>query len=264
MARTASGGGTGASGPGLMAFVDETGDRGFSERSSDTFSMTAFLVPRERQNQVRATAAGLRAYIGTSSPLHWVDHFKRKHPARRELAADMLAAIPDVRVAHVIVHKDTAGSDEELRRSGEAFYNHCCRLVLELVAHAAATWPGGPRRASVKFGHVRHMDHSGTVDYLDLVRPDVPLVSWPLLHWPPTWHGTAAYDGLQLADLHCGFLNNALAGAPDDRACASYLTSCRAQVLRHAGSGDLLGHGVRLLGDESFLTKRVWWADLNG
>ncbi|MFC5663192.1 DUF3800 domain-containing protein [Kitasatospora misakiensis] len=264
MARTARSGDSGASGPGLIAFVDETGDRGFSERSSETFSMTAFLVPRERQNQMRATAAGLRAHIGTSSPLHWVDHFKQKHSARRELAADMLAAIPDVRVVHVVVHKDTAGADEELLRSGETFYNHCCRLILELVAHAAAAWPGGPRRASVKFGHVRHLDHADTVAYLDLVRAGAPQVPWHLLHWPPTWHGTAAYDGLQLADLHCGFLNNALTGAPDDRACASYLISCAAQVPRHAGSGHVLGHGVRLLGDESFLTKRVWWTDLTG
>ncbi|MFB8235107.1 DUF3800 domain-containing protein [Kitasatospora purpeofusca] len=255
---------------GLSVYVDETGDRGFGPRASAFFAMTAFLVPRERERHMRAIAAGLRADVRTGKPLHWVEHFKKKHADRRRLAADLLSGLPDAQVVHVVVHKDSAYGDPRLEHDNEAFsdvhrfYKYCCRLLLERVAVAAAGWSGGPREATLRLGHMRGMDHEDTLAYLERALVAASDTPWHLLRWPPRWTSTEAYDGVQLADLHAGFLNTALTGPPDDLGCASYLLSCEHQLVRHGRTGEVLGAGIDVVGDDSYLTKRHWWPQPSG
>ncbi|MET9297326.1 DUF3800 domain-containing protein [Streptomyces sp. NPDC003077] len=254
--------------PRLHVYVDETGDRGFQEKSSTFFAMTALMVPAEDDWNVRVTAGGLRALIHrsrpeTTAPLHWVEHFKRKHAQRRNHAARQLALMPSAKVSHVIVPKTAVRFYEGLA-DGVRFYNYTTRLLLERVAYAAERWEGGPRLAVVRLGAVRGMDHGDTADYLDEVRrggagdPDVP---WRAVKWPPVWTGTD-WDGIQFADLHAGLLNVALSGVPDDDDCAANLLLCKHQLHR-SRPGALLGYGVKILGDPSFVTERCWWHKWN-
>jgi hypothetical protein len=244
--------------PKLYVYVDETGDRGFSTTSSACFAMTALIVPAEEDWQTRTSAASLRALVGTSERLHWVEHFKAKRPERRARAARLLAVMPEVRVVHVIVDKATA----RLNRDGVWFYNYTAQLLLARVAQAARTWEGGPRQAIVRLGSVKGMDHAATLRHLGEVRTtaadDAP-VPWEHLHWPPTWRDTS-FDGIQLADIHAGLLNAALRAKPDETACVANLLRCKHQLHRSA-AGVLLGHGVEWVGLESVLTGRDWWAD---
>ncbi|UNZ20598.1 DUF3800 domain-containing protein [Streptomyces sp. 891-h] len=257
--------------PKLHVYVDETGDRGFSDKSrakSPFFAMTALLVPAEEEWTVKYTAGGLRALVHSGppearlKPLHWVEHFKAKRPERRLHAAKVLAQMPDAKVIHVITHKDSLGHDSVMRRSKEHFYNYTARLLLERVARAAQGWPGGKRLAIVRLGAVKHMDHSTSESHLDHVRNggcETYSVPWALIKWPPTWE-TTQRDGIQLADIHAGLLNAALSGDPADRDCASNLLLCRHQ-LRRSRDGRVLGHGVKVIGDETFVTGRAWWPD---
>ncbi|GGN64142.1 hypothetical protein GCM10012285_65930 [Streptomyces kronopolitis] len=258
--------------PKLHVYVDETGDRGFSDRSqaqSPFFAMTALVVPQEDEWTVTYTAGGLRALVHRSQPqqplkpIHWVEHFKPKHPERRSWAAQALASIPTARVIHVIAHKATLNQDNEMRRDKGVFYNFTTRLLLERVAHLAREWPGGKRLAIVRLGQVKHMDHQDCVSYLDQVRSgngETYGVPWEHIKWPPTWENTMR-NGIQLADVHAGLLNSALSGHPQDTACAANLQKISHQ-LRRSARGELLGYGIKVIGDKRFVTDRAWWADL--
>ncbi|MDX3634353.1 DUF3800 domain-containing protein [Streptomyces europaeiscabiei] len=251
--------------PKLNVYVDETGDRGWSDKSSPFFAMTALLVPSEDDWTVRYAAGGLRSIVhasrpDTTTPLHWVDHFKAKRPERRLRAARCLASMPSAKVIHVIVPKDTARGLARGLADGVRFYNYTTRLLLERVAHAAKGWDGGPRLAIVRLGAVHGMDHEDTAAYLTWVRDgrcqtfDVP---WQYIKWPPKWYGTE-WDGIQLADIHAGLLNVALTGDKNDEECAANLLLCKHQLYR-APAGTLLGYGVKVIGDVRFVRDRAWW-----
>lgn len=246
--------------PKLNVYVDETGDRGFSAKSSEFFAMTALLVPGEDDREVRFTAAGLRALVNTTKPLHWVDHFKAKHGDRRRFAAKKLAQMVSSRVVHVITPKAAVAVDAGVR-DGVRFYNFTTRLLLERVAHAAQHWPGGPRLAIVRLGYVKGMDHAATESYLDRVRHiqgGFSGVPWQHIRWAPHWCDTT-WDGIQLADIHAGLLNVALSGKPSDDDCAQNLLLCRRQLYRN--KSQVLGWGVKVYRDQAFVTGRSWWAE---
>ncbi|MFE6408182.1 DUF3800 domain-containing protein [Streptomyces sp. NPDC057837] len=250
--------------PKLHVYVDETGDRGLGRGTSPFFAMTALMVPAEDDWNVRVTAGGLRALIHvsrpeTTKPLHWVDHFKKKHADRRLHAARSLALMPSAKVTHVIVPKDSARLYRGLA-DGVRFYNYTTRLLLERVAHAAKQWEGGPRFAIVRLGAVKGMDHTDTAGYLDWVRSgrvQTWNVPWEHIKWPPVWLGTD-WDGIQLADIHAGLLHAALTGSASDELCAENLLLCKHQLHR-SPTGRLLGYGVKVLGDARFVTERCWW-----
>lgn len=247
--------------PKLSVYVDETGDRGIAHNSSPFFAMTALLVPAEDDWTVRYAAGGLRTVIKTAKPLHWVDHFKAKHPERRLRAAQVLAQMPSAKVIHVIAPKTYIRSrSNHGLTDGARFYNYTTRLLLERVAYAAQQWAGGPRLAIVRLDSVKGMDHKETASYLDYVRGGGVQnwgVPWRHIKWPPTWAGNS-WDGIQLADIHAGLLSVALTGAPDDASCADNLLLCKHQLYR-SGGGSLLGYGVKVIGETSFATSRCWW-----
>jgi hypothetical protein len=252
--------------PKLRVYVDETGDRGLADNCSPFFAMTALMVPEEDDWTVRYAASGLRGVINTEKPLHWVDHFKAKHPDRRLKAATALAQMPSARVVHVIAPKGAVRIDYPGLRNTDRFYNYTARYLLERVAHAAHKWPGGPRLAIVRLGAVKGMDHKETASYLDRVRTGIfdkyEEVPWQHIKWPLTWHGTD-YDGIQLADIHAGLLNVALTGATGDATCAENLLLCKHQLHR-SPTGHLLGYGVKLMArDDTFVTDRCWWKKWN-
>ncbi|GHI04602.1 hypothetical protein Scel_29230 [Streptomyces cellostaticus] len=255
--------------PRLHVYVDETGDRGFSDKSrgkSPFFAMTALIVPQEEEWFVKVTAGGLRSVVHSGppearhKPLHWVEHFKAKRPERRRQAALALSRMRSVMVIHVIAHKETMHKDWGMSQSKELFYNYTTRLLLERVALAAREWPGGRRLAVVRLGAVKHMNHSTSESHLDYVRRgncETYQVPWSLIKWPPTWESTER-DGIQLADLHAGLLNAALSGDPRDTSCAENLLLCKHQ-LRRSYDGRIMGRGVKVIGDDSFVTGRIWW-----
>lgn len=260
--------------PKLHVYVDETGDRGFSDKAraeSPFFAMTALLVPQEEEWHVKLVAGGLRAIVHSGQPqdqlkpIHWVEHFKAKHTERRRHAAVALSRMPDVKVIHVIAHKDTVNEDWVMRKDGGLFYNFATRLLLERVAQSAKWWPGGKRLAIVRLAQVKHMDHSSSESHLDYVRNggcETYNVPWQLIKWPPTWHNTQR-DGIQLADIHAGLLGTALSGDPDDLDCARNLLLCRHQ-LRRRRDGQVLGYGVKVIGKAGFVTSRAWYPEWVG
>ena len=58
----------------LLAFVDEIGDRGHSQKSSEYFAMSAVIFPASSQQKVKDCIAELKTKLGIDlkTPLHWI------------------------------------------------------------------------------------------------------------------------------------------------------------------------------------------------
>ena len=141
--------------PLLRAYIDETGDRGHSARSSPFFAFAAVLVADEDEAALRATMLRLRRdlKIPPGKALHWKDHVKTY--SRRQYVGNVLSAVPGVIVTYVIVEKAAIPVRSGLRTDHVIFYNYAACLVMERILLAARDWPGGSRDAIVRFGHVR-------------------------------------------------------------------------------------------------------------
>lgn len=248
----------------VEVFCDETGDRGWTNDSSTWFGMCAVMIPQESVPQMRATIGGLRHEIGTTKPLHWVEHFKKpKHAGRRTMAANMLAAIPGVRVIYVVADKATMVASNELRADGDLFYHYTMRLLLERVAYELDGWKGGRRKGIVRLGAVKGMNHKESVEYLTTVRLQRVAwhTPWDLMCWPPRWVGTNAFDGVQAADLYLGMFRRAVELGESRPWEATYLLQHKHQIRRN-GAGRALGYGIKIFGDRTFITKRAWWSQI--
>jgi hypothetical protein len=96
--------------PLVRAYVDETGDRGLSARSSRYFGMVAVVVADEDDSGLRRAVAHCRQRLSVpgGKPLHWTEHVKRF--PRRQFVATRLAAVPGVVLNLVLVEKRRSGS----------------------------------------------------------------------------------------------------------------------------------------------------------
>lgn len=252
--------------PIVEVYGDETGCRGFGPKATDWFAMSAIMIPSESVPQMRATVKGMKVEINTTRPLHWVEHFNKtkKHVRRREMAANMAAAIPGVKVIYVVVDKRNLRASSRMRSDKDLFYHYTTRLLLERVANQLEEWDGGPRKGIVRLGAVKGMNHATSVSYLNSARSNDRLkVPWDLIAWPPKWVGTDQYDGVQLADLYLGMFRWAMERGGDDIAEARYLLQHWHQ-LRSSTRGRILGYGVKVYGEDAgFVTRRGWWRPQN-
>lgn len=228
--------------------------------------MNAVMVPAESVPQMRATMSGLRAEINTTKPLHWVEHFNKgkKHALRRDMASNMVAAIPGVKVVYVVADKRNMESSDRLRSDRDLFYHYVMKLVLERVANQLSEWEGGARKGIVSLGAVKGMNHEESVSYLNRVRStDKWNTPWELIAWPPKWVATNQRDGVQMADLYLGMFRRAMERGGDDLAEARYLMQHWHQ-LRSSPRGRISGYGVKVYSkDPGFVTKRGWWRPQN-
>lgn len=248
----------------VEVFCDETGDRGWSNDSSSWFGMCAVMVPQESVPQMRATISGLRCEIGTTKPLHWVEHFKKpKQASRRTMAANMLAAIPGVRVIYVVADKATMVASNQLRSDGDLFYHYTMRLLLERVAKQLEGWEGGKRKGVIRLGAVKGMNHAESVEYLTAVRRQHATwhTPWDLMCWPPRWVATNSFDGVQAADLYLGMFRRAVELGESEPWESIYLLQHKHQI-RRSMDGNVLGYGIKVHGDRTFLTRRSWWSQM--
>ncbi|TDW87216.1 uncharacterized protein DUF3800 [Kribbella pratensis] len=69
--------------PLVRAYVDETGDRGLSPRSSRYFGMVAVVVADEDDAVLRRAIAQCRRRLSVPAgkPLHWTEHVRRTSTA---------------------------------------------------------------------------------------------------------------------------------------------------------------------------------------
>ena len=247
------------SAPLLRAYIDETGDRGRSARSSPFFAFAAVLVADEDEPALRTVMSRLRRELGVPAgkALHWKDHVKT-YPRRQHVAAQ-LAAVPRLMIIYVIVEKTAIPATAGMYADHELFYNYAACMVMERLLLAARGWPGGPRDVVVHFGHVRGFRHSTTTRYFQrkaAIRP--AWVPWDRLHGAVHFSDQASLDGLQAADQYAGMLNVAVTADQFGGYEQAHLLRIRHQ-LRRDSHGRSKGWGFKVLGNEATFTSVPWW-----
>lgn len=243
----------------LRAYVDETGDRGSSGKSSAYFAFAAVVVPEEDEPLLRAAVAKLRNDFGVpvGKALHWMEHVKT-FPRRQHTAAT-LAALQTLFVNYVVVEKAAIPSNSGMRTDHVTFYNYAAGIAMERILLTARDWPGGQRDVKVRFGHVRGFDHRTTQSYFGIKRSNAPAwVPWHLQRGAVEFDGMANWDGLQAADQFAGMLNAAVSPDQFGGFESAHLLNIRARVRRNA-QGNSWGYGFKWLGNAPTVQSLPWW-----
>ncbi|GAA3996772.1 hypothetical protein GCM10022247_15950 [Allokutzneria multivorans] len=104
----------------LRVYVDETGDRGTSARSSPFFAFAAVLIPDEDEAAVRAVVHEIRSTLKVppSTALHWNRHVKTF--ARRQYVTGRLRTLPQLSAVYVFVDKATRSYFAKKQQCGTA------------------------------------------------------------------------------------------------------------------------------------------------
>jgi hypothetical protein len=244
--------------PLLRAYVDETGDRGHSGKSSPFFAFAAVLVADEDEAGLRAVMSRLRRELGVPAgkALHWKDHVKTYQ--RRQYVAAQLAAVPGLMITYVIVEKSAVPVGSGIYSDHELFYNYAALMMTERLLLAARDWAGGSRDVMVRFGHVRGFHHTSTQRYF-LRKAAVPSwVPWNRLHGSVQFSDQSSWDGLQAADQYAGMLNVAVTADEFGGYQEAHLMRIRHQ-LRRDMQGRSRGWGFKVLGNEATFTSVPWW-----
>lgn len=192
----------------LYAYIDETGDRGNSTKSSPIFGMAAVVVDDVGAENLRHAVTALRTDFGVpaDTTMSWKAHV-RTHDRRRR-AAELLGDVERLKVCYVYsVKKELrTGSYRDDRRR---FYNYLAFTTYKSILWTARSWKGPTARIWTRFGHVRHHDHRAGARYLagEAERdPRVPSEMEQGLRWV----SADRYLESQAADIYCGFLKSAL------------------------------------------------------
>jgi hypothetical protein len=245
--------------PILRAYVDETGDRGTSGKSSDFFAFACVMVADEDEPSLRAAISRLRRDLNVpvGKALHWNEHVKQF--PRRQHVTNVLGALRSVVVQYVLVEKAAIPPQARMRADQAVFYNYAAAMVLERILLSARDWPGGSRRAIVRFGHVRGFRHNETTDYFNLriARNSPHWVPWNLLAKPATFDGQANWDGLQAADQYAGMLSAAIRRDQFGNYEPHHFLSCSHQIRRVDGRS--WSYGFKFMGNEATLRALPWW-----
>lgn len=254
---------TRSDGGALCAFVDETGDCGRGPNSSPFFACACIVIAEEDEPKVSAVLTGLRADLNTPESLHWNRH-ARTYPRRQHITRT-LTALTEIHVFYVVVDKATIPDELSVTFDDhKSFYNYTAGIVLERIMISARDWPGGKRRVSVHFGHVRGFDHESTRSFFATTRDERPSLPWSTLDPDAIgFDAPADVTGLQLADQYAGMLHAAI--VPDDFGNhePSHLLLVRPQLL-HSSDGYTRDVGFVVIGDEEALSSRLPWWPIDG
>jgi hypothetical protein len=244
--------------PLLRAYVDETGDRGHSAKSSPFFAFAAVLVSDEDEPTLRTTMSRLRRSLQTpvGKALHWKDHVKTHQ--RRQYVATQLAAVPGLMITYVIVEKSAIPVGSGMYLDHELFYNYAAGIVVERLLLAGRDWANGGRDVLIRFGHVRGFHHSTTTQYFAHKAATASWIPWQRLHGSVQFSDQASWDGLQAADQYAGMLNVAVTADQFGGYEEGHLMRVRHQ-LRRDPQGRSRGWGFKVLGNEATFTALPWW-----
>lgn len=190
----------------VFVYIDETGDRGASATASPIFGMAALIVPEGRGPSVRSAVDVLRSDLGVppDKVLSWKAYVK-SHDRRRR-AAEVLAGLSGVKVCYVYAKKEELRSDS-YRNDKLLMYNYLAYKTYKSIVWACRNI--GATEIVIRYGHVRHHDHSSTEDYIRREASRDPKVPNRLVS-SMRWVSADRYRESQAADLFGGFLKAAL------------------------------------------------------
>jgi hypothetical protein len=237
-------------------YVDETGDRGWGDRASPIFVMTAVIV-RDGGEQALLRAldemnATLKKPPGTV--LHWAENVKT-HPQRKYVAG-VLASL-DMTVTNVVVLKKPMIGTNSGLSNATPMYNYCVRRLLERVSWFVRDAGG---ETTVAFAHVRRFPYEKLHGYLELLKLIPTSVHWPSFVGKPKIDQPRRVRQLQVADLVAGACGSALREDDFGNYEASYLMQIVPRIYVR-GSAKVTSYGFNPIGPVEHLQSYPWWND---
>ena len=194
--------------PKVWVYVDETGDRGQTPDASPIFGMAALLVSERGVVPLREAICQLRAEFNVPEgrPMSWKRDVKTHD--RRRRAADVLGAVPGIKVCYAYAVKEHLG-DHSYKSDPTRFYNYVAKRTYFASLWAARSWKGNAARVWTRFGHVRHHDDRATKAYLmSQSSGDTRVPSH--MEQGLQWVSADKFAESQAADIFGGFLKAAV------------------------------------------------------
>ncbi len=249
-----------------MAYIDESGDEGFTFRvdgsgSSRWLVLSALVMRKENDIAVVRVAEEARSILRKPSkhPLHFRD---LKHEQRVALSR-LIGQMPS-RTVTVLIHKPSIPDPEIFQREAYSLYRYASRLLLERVSWLCRDH----RRKDVGDGQVEliysnrsAMSYEVLRSYLEQLRSDTERkdirIEWDVIN--PAAVRAVNHDqlaGLQLADAVATSAYYAVAsnvyGDTEDR----YLRLLAPTIYRQ-GKNNINGYGLKFWCDDQETVQRV-------
>lgn len=235
----------------LNAYIDESGDEGFKEGSSQWFIISSIVVNQDNDREVATTINNIKYRLWqtqTTQPLHWVklDH-KRKRVAVSEIAKHNFVLFS---VALEKKYLDRKRFDSHYERENRAkfrwaMYFYAAKLLIERVCRYA-------ERQGAKVNLI--FENRGSISYRDLRDYLTLMTVYPGPYRKPTINqetiksleakNKQTRKLLQVADICSGALYDALQINQYGDVEESYLMSLADKFDRV--NGKLWGYGLKL------------------
>jgi hypothetical protein len=232
--------------PTFVAYIDESGDEGFSfaKGSPEWFILSAVVTRKASDLATVKLVDKVRTILGKppKKPLHFRD---LKHEQRLPLVAEIAKA--DLRVAALLVHKPSLHSPETFRKR-YLLYFYACRYLFERVSWYCRDHrgDGGDGSVCIVFSNRSGMAYEELGEYLERLRTmggDIQ-IDWSVVRRDQIWAMTPGRGmGLQIADAVAGSFYYAVqpssAGFTEDR----YARMLRPVV--YSRQGRFEGYGLK-------------------
>lgn len=192
---------------GFVAYIDESGDEGFTFRpdgsgSSRWLVLSALVMRRSNDAKVIETAQQARALL--RKPPKYPLHFRDLNHAQRVALARLIGQMPS-RTVSVLIHKPSIPEPEHFQQEAYALYRYASRLLLERVSWLCKAHRSDDGDVELIYSNRSAMSYDDLRGYLeqlkaDSVRRDVR-IDWSLID--PSRVRAVNHDqlaGLQLAD----------------------------------------------------------------
>jgi hypothetical protein len=224
----------------LVAFIDESGGRAHTLKSSDHFVMTAVVFHDSKQGEARQVVADLRKDLrrGPKDTLHWVNiqgHAQRLHVAKTIGQSGFLT------ISSVVVCKRQFGPGDQIHQQDIA-YLYTLRYLLERLS-----WLGRLRGGAVDFtlAHIIHFQIAKLRQYEARLRADPNCqVKWSYIAGPGKIDQPQRVDELQLADLAASATGAAFEPDRYGNVEPRYLREMAPRLYRH--NGNLTSYGLKM------------------
>jgi hypothetical protein len=233
------------------AYVDESGDRGWSRRppstppgirlgSSEHFSMTAVVCPDGSQTAIldRWNDAAVEIGRRNGDDLHWVS--VKSHPQRMHLA-NVVAGLDQTRVCSVVLSKWDMQNVTAIRQP-RYLYGWCLRLLVERLSWFA-TQQGA--QLALHFAQVKGLPPASIATYLSTLRRQNTSIAWDALVPKVGINTPKRQRMLQVADTASGAVYSAFEWDDYGNSESRYLEIVRPRLWCRDG-GALQSYGLKV------------------
>ena len=223
----------------FRVYVDESGDRGLKETSSDYFIVSAVIVPDASDKDLRMVLRHFKLEAGRppNAPLHFR---KLSHNDRRELVA-RISSVESMVSVNVVIAKRFLGTSRDQTahyiRRPDSMYLYALRLLLERISWYCDEHGHTP--ALVTIAHLKNFRYQRLRDYeLKLwALGSGTQIRWPMLMPHPLRISSPdAVENLQAADAAASSILPAIGTDRWGRTEGAYLDALRARLYRRGGA----------------------------